>query len=281
MTSFNYRLWRDALRNLGLLAVCLLLPVISWAADTSAARLLEIANGKHRTDKQIARNVHRHPVETLVFLGISNNMTVIEITPGSGWYTSILAPFLRDNGKLYAAGQDPDSKNAGRIRQNIALKKLLDERPDIYDKVITTAVAPGRYEVAPASSADMVLTFRNIHNWQWDGLGRDVFVEMYNALKPGGILGVVEHRADPGMPSPETRGVAYVSEEYAIKLIESAGFKFLGKSEINSNPKDTKDYPRGVWTLPPIYRLGDEDRDKYTAIGESDRFTMKFMKPVE
>ena len=263
------------------LCVGLLLTANVAAADTAAVKLAEIANGTQRTAEQKARNVYRHPVETLTFFGIQDNMTVVELWPFGGWYTSILAPFLRDHGKLYAAAIDPATTDKRELGYNVQLKAMFDANPAVYDKVVTTALAPGKHEIAPPGSADMVLTFRNIHNWQWAGIGKQVFAEAYRALKPGGILGVVEHRANPGMPPPEKPGLAYVGEDYAIALIESAGFKLLGRSEINANPKDTKNYPRGVWTLPPNYAMGDEDRAKYTAIGESDRFTLKFMKPVE
>jgi predicted methyltransferase len=264
-----------------LMGAYMLAPAVAGAGETAAAKLAAIVKGKHRTEQQIARNVYRHPVETLTFFGISDDMTVVEIWPFGGWYTSILAPFLRDKGLLYVAANDPNSTNKRELGYNAALKKMFDAHPEVYDKVITTALVPGKADIAPPGTADMVLTFRNIHNWQWAGVGKKVFEDAYRALKPGGILGVVEHRANPGMPLPEKPGNAYVGEDYAIALIESAGFKLLGKSEINANPRDTKDYPRGVWTLPPNYAMGDKDRDKYTAIGESDRFTMKFMKPVE
>jgi len=265
----------------GFLCACLLLPVTATAAESAATKLSALATGKHRTADQIHRNTDRHPVQTLVFFGVREDMNVVEIWPFGGWYTSILAPFLRDKGQLYAAANDPDTENERERGYNIALKKMFDDNPEVYDQVITTALVPGKAELAPAGSADMVLTFRNIHNWQWGGQGKDVLADAWRALKPGGILGVVEHRANPGMPVPETPGVAYVGQDYAIALIEASGFILLGTSEVNANPKDTKDHPRGVWTLPPSYALGDEDRDKYTAIGESDRFTLKFMKPVE
>jgi predicted methyltransferase len=141
-------------------------------------------------------------------------------------------------------------------------------------------LAPNKYALAPEGSADLVVTFRNIHNWAWSGMEKDVFAAAFRALKPGGILGVEEHRnADP-KAEPKQRGQAYVGEDYAVALIESVGFKLAGRSNVNNNPKDTKDYPKGVWTLPPNYAEGDKDRAKYAAIGESDRFTLKFVKPA-
>lgn len=257
------------------LFIWLFLPGFASAADNLSA----IVNGDHRTADQKARNADRHPVETLTFFGIQDDMTVVEMWPFGGWYTSILAPYLRDNGQLYAAAINPNTPNERELNYNVQLKAMFDANPTVYGKVITTAVAPGELEIAPAGSADLVLTFRNIHNWQWAGIGKDVFAEAYRALKPGGILGVVEHRANPGMPAPETPPNAYVGEDYAIDLIESVGFKLLEKSEINANPKDTKDHL--IWALPPGYMNGDKDREKYKAIGESDRFTMKFIKPVD
>ena len=264
-----------------ILSTCLLVAGTATAAETptAAAQLQALANGVHRSAAQIARNKYRHPVETLTFFGIQDNMTVVELWPFGGWYTSILAPFLRAHGKYYAAAIDPDTTNKRDLHYNDELKKMFAAHPSIYDKVIVTALAPGKKDIAPPGTADMVLTFRNIHNWHWAKMDKAVFAEAYKALKPGGILGVVEHRANPGMPSSASPPHAYVHEDYAIPMIESVGFVLLGKSDINNNPKDTKDYP--VWSLPPTYMNGDKDRAKYKAIGESDRFTLKFMKPVK
>jgi predicted methyltransferase len=247
------------------------------AADGVDAKLRAVIDGDHRPAENKARDKYRHPAETLTFFGIKDTMTVVELWPFGGWYTQILAPYLRDRGKYYAAatGAPP---GGGLSRYDADMKKLLDGNPKLYDKVIVTTLSPGKTEIAPAGSADMVLTFRNIHNWTRAGTDKGVFEEAFRALKPGGILGVVEHRSDPN-PSGTPGG--YVSEAYAIGLAEAAGFKLVAKSEINANPKDTKDYPKGVWTLPPNYAEGDKDREKYAAIGESDRFTMKFQKPAK
>lgn len=244
------------------------------AADT---KLESIIDGKHRSAESKARDKYRHPAETLEFFGIKDNMAVVELWPFGGWYTQILAPYLHDKGKYYAAATDSPA-GAGMSRYDAELQKLLKSDPKLYDKVIVTTLSPGKKEIAPAGTADMVLTFRNIHNWTRSGIDAGVFEEAFKALKPGGILGVVEHRSDPH-PSGTPNG--YVSEADAIKLAESAGFKLLAKSEINANPKDLKDYPKGVWTLPPNFAEGDKDRAKYAAIGESDRFTLKFQKPVK
>ena len=244
-------------------------------------KLQEVVKGDQRTPEQKARDKYRHPVETLAFFGIQPNMTVVELWPFGGWYTSILAPYVKGSGKFYAAAMDPASTSPGDIKYNGELKKLLDSHPEAYSEVKWSVLAKDKYEIAPDGTADMVLTFRNIHNWAWQGIEKDVFAAAFRALKPGGILGVEEHRNNDPAYEPKERGQAYVGEDYAIKMIESVGFKLAGKSDINRNPKDTKDYPKGVWTLPPNYAEGDKDREKYAAIGESDRFTLKFVKPAK
>ena len=237
--------------------------------------------GSVRSPEDRARDVYRHPLETLTFFGIKPDMTVVELWPFGGWYTEILAPYLRENGKLYDAAMDPDSANKEDQEYNAEFRALLDAHPEIFDKVVVTALGPGKYDIAPAGTADMVLTFRNIHNWAWAGMEKDVFAATFKALKPGGILGVVEHRSDDPNFEPRKPGDGYVGPAWARQMIESVGFEFVAESDINRNPADTKDYPMSVWTLPPFYALGDKDRAKYTAIGESDRFTMKFKKPAE
>lgn len=263
-----------------LTAVLLLISLPAVAAD-NAALLTNILNGDHRSAANKARDAYRHPVETLTFFGIEPAMTVVEIFPGGGWYTEILAPYLKDNGVFYAAGSDPTSSSKFARRSAQAFKEKMDSHA-VYNKVrITVLAPPGKTEIAPPGTADAVLTFRNIHNWMAAGTADDVFTAMYKALKPGGILGVVEHRGNPNTAQDPKAGSGYVNQDYAIKLAEKAGFKFLASSEINANPKDSKDHPKGVWTLPPSYALKDKDRDQYTAIGESDRFTLKFVKPGE
>lgn len=258
-----------------LAAGCALWLSVAAPAAEGDAKLRSVIDGSHRPDEAKARDKYRHPAQTLTFFGLKDTMTVVELWPFGGWYTQILAPYLRDKGKYYAAATDNPPGITSRY--DAELQKLLAGNPALYDKVSVTALAPGKKEIAPAGSADMVLTFRNIHNWTRQGIDKQVFEEAFRALKPGGILGVVEHRSDPhptGMPG------GYVAEKDAIALVESAGFKLVAKSEINANPKDTKDYPKGVWTLPPNYAEGDKDKAKYAAIGESDRFTLKFQKPA-
>jgi predicted methyltransferase len=237
--------------------------------------------GDHRSPENKARDPHRHPKETLLFFGIRPEMTVVEVWPGAnGWYTEILAPLVRDRGKYYAAhwAPNPESKNITDGLQRFRNK--LASRADLYGKAEMTTMAPGGPDIAPPGSVDMVLTFRNMHNWMSRDWAPEAFAKMHRALKAGGVLGIVEHRGRGGEQDPKAQS-GYVNEDYAIRMIESAGFRLVAKSEINANPKDTKDYDQGVWTLPPTYRLGDQDRAKYAAIGESDRFTLKFVKPRE
>ncbi len=249
------------------------------AAGVDAARLDQILAGNQRSDANRARDVYRHPKETLTFFGARPDMTIVEIFPGDGWYTEILGPYVHGTGRLYAAHypSDSDSKyaQAGLNR----FQEKLASRPDLYGEITVTALAPNHLELAPPGSADMVVTFRNIHNWMGNDYAPEAFKAMYTALKPGGILGVEEHRGRADQPQDPKAKSGYVREDYAIALIESAGFKLVARSEINANPKDTKDYEKGVWTLPPNYTEGDKDRAKYAAIGESDRFTLKFIKP--
>lgn len=245
-------------------------------------QLREIMTAPHRSANNIARNHYRHPVETLEFFEVQGDMTVVEIWPGAGaWYTEILAPYLRDKGSLYAAHFASDS-TVKYFRDSLTkFKEKMAEYPDVYDKLILTELdAPRKVSIAPSESADRVLTFRNVHNWlRQDESGYYVFKAMFDALKPGGILGVVEHRAPENFSLQKMQTSGYTSETFTIALAERAGFKLLAKSEINANPKDTKDHPKGVWTLPPSLRLGNQDKEKYLAIGESDRMTLKFIKP--
>ena len=240
--------------------------------------LQKAVDSSFRSAQDKERDRYRHPVQTLTFFGIEPNMTVVELWPFGGWYTAILAPFLKAHGQLYAAAMDPQSTDPEDREYNKELRALFDAHPEQFDRVKMTVLAPGKMHIAPDGSADMVLTFRNIHNWVWAGIETDVFSAAYRALKPGGVLGVVEHRSDDPQAVPK-RGQAYVGEQYAIRLIESAGFRLVARSDINRNPKDTKNYPNGVWALPPTYANGDQDRARYQAIGESDRFTLKFVKP--
>jgi len=253
----------------------------SAVADEADLALENAIAGSQRSEQHKQRDKYRHPFQTLKFFDVREDMTVVEIWPGGeGWYTEILAPLLKDKGKLYAAHFSPHSDSA-YIQKNY--QKLIDkiqQAPDVYGKVSITVLQPLKeMQIAPDHSADRVLTFRNVHNWMRDGHAEAVFAAMYKALKPGGILGVVEHRGNPNGPQERMATSGYVTEATVIALATQAGFKFLEQSEINANSKDTKDYPEGVWTLPPALRLKEKDREKYLAIGESDRMTLKFVKP--
>jgi predicted methyltransferase len=248
-------------------------------AATSAAIDASLA-GSQRSDANRARDAYRHPKETLTFFGLRQDMTVVEIWPGAGgWYTEVLAPVLKDHGKLYAAEIAPDPSNPNVAVTRDTYGKKLTANPDVYGKVSVTDLGAEAFAIAPPGSVDMVVTFRNIHNWMRRDYAPKVFQAAYTALKPGGVFGVEEHRGNPAVPQDPQAKSGYVNEDVAIKMIEAAGFKLVGKAEINSNPKDTKDYEKGVWTLPPVYTEGDKDRARYTAIGESDRMTLKFVKP--
>jgi predicted methyltransferase len=246
----------------------------------TAAAIDQVLAGAHRSTENRARDAHRHPADTLLFFGIKPDMTVVEVWPGAGgWYTEILAPLLAPRGKLYAAQLPPAPGNEYVTASLRRFNEKLAAQPDLYGKVEVTTLGPSGEAIAPPGSADLVVTFRNVHNWMNLGYAKEAFAAMFAALKPGGILGVVEHRGDPNKPQDARAATGYVNEEYAIGLIEAAGFELVARSEINANPGDTKDYEQGVWTLPPDFRLGKRERAKYEAIGESDRFTLKFRKP--
>ncbi|HWP94354.1 MAG TPA: methyltransferase domain-containing protein [Gammaproteobacteria bacterium] len=252
-------------------------------ADTDTAALLDAAlAGAHRSEANRARDRHRHPKETLLFFGLRPDMTVIELWPGAGgWYTEVLAPVLRERGRLIAAHFSPDAPGEYYRRNHPLYLEKLKANPAIYDRVAVIAFQPPeQVTLGPDGSADMVLTFRNLHNWMMNDSLDEVFAAAYRVLKPGGVFGVVEHRANEGTDPREIAKTGYVPESYVIELARQAGFILDAKSEINANPKDTKDHPKGVWTLPPTLRLGDTDRDKYLAIGESDRMTLRFVKPA-
>ncbi|MEE8118804.1 MAG: methyltransferase [Gammaproteobacteria bacterium] len=262
----------------------LILLLLVVGVHANAASFLDAAiDGVHRTAAFQERDRYRHPRETLQFLGLRADMTVVEIWPSRGWYTEILAPALREKGKLYAAGFCIDAKRPPQWRKDMARELIthFESEPEMYGRVTVTELSiPECTEIAPAESADMVLTFRNVHNWLKGEYEDGVFAAMYAALKPGGVLGIVEHRAAPGTSLQQMIESGYVTEAKVKELAAKAGFDFIAHTEVNANPKDTKDHPRGVWTLPPSLRLKDQDRDKYLAIGESDRMTLKFVKPV-
>lgn len=241
-------------------------------------KLKEAVSGDHRESSNAARDAHRHPYETLSFFGIKDSMTVVEVWPSTGWYTEILAPYLKDNGKLIPAQYD---RNAETQKPWMArVNKVWDEKyganPDVYGAMTPVSlVIPGENTIAPDGSVDMILDFRNAHNWiQW---GADDMVKAWHkALKKGGVVGIVDHRKADDQPYNADDG--YLHEKQLIELMEKHGFKLDARSDINANAKDTQNHPQGVWSLPPTYAGGDTDKAKFTDIGESNRMTLRFVK---
>ena len=238
------------------------------------------ATDPHRSESNRARNAYRHPVETLTFFGFEPDMSVLEIRPGGGlWYTEILAPLLATDGRYIAASYDlskPDLP-AYVTRSHEALLARFEEQPERYGDLGLAVLHPPTIQLGSDESVDLVLNFRNTHGLIRDGAAEDAYAAFFAVLKSGGVLGVVQHRAGPETDTSKFNG--YVPEEKVIALAEAAGFVLDAKSEINANPNDSADYEGGVWTLPPTLRLGDTDREKYLAIGESDRMTLRFRKP--
>jgi len=260
--------------------------VWSFSGAAADSGLQAALAGSHREPANVARDGFRHPAETLSFFGIKPNQTVVEIAPGGGWYTEVLAPYLATSGKLYAAHYDPEQKGEYFKKSLANYKAKLAAKPEIYGKVeLTVFDPPAIHAVAPAGSADRVLTFRNVHNWWMRGGGdakvQSAFKTMFESLKPGGLLGVVEHRLPASRPASDQENSGYMHEAYVIKMAESVGFKLDGKSDVNANAKDSADHDGGVWALPPTLDNGDKDREKYVAIGESDRMTLRFVKPTK
>ena len=248
------------------------------------AKLTSVLAGSQRTAEERARDVYRHPRETLEFFGVQEKMTVIELSAGRGWYTAVLAPLLGPSGALTVTAADPNGPADSEGTKNAKfLAERLGRDPATFGNVTIRTVDWSQKGVSlgPDSSADMVVTFRNWHGWVNAGVIDNVLSAALRVLKPGGVLGVEEHRAKPdGSGDPKVIGESgYVPESAVLRAAEAAGFRFVAKSEVNANPLDTKDYPKGVWTLPPTLRLGDVDREKYVRIGESDRMTLKFIKP--
>ncbi len=267
-----------------------LMPADAGAAqpelDTTTSSALDDAmSGEHRSAENKARDKYRHAKETLAFFGFRSDMTVVEIWPGGGWYTEILAPALKENGKLYAVQYSVNPQYSYQRRYFGAFLTKAGESPDVFRDVIVTAMDfPYQLNIAPSGAADLVVTFRNAHNWVSSGYHKAsaqlAFQAMFDVLKPGGVLGIVDHRwPDAENEDPHAED-GYISEERLIAFAEEAGFEFAGRSDVNRNAKDTHDHPEGVWTLPPSFALDEQDREKYLAIGESDRLTIKFVKPA-
>lgn len=254
--------------------------VDSPEARATAAALDQILASPHRSAENRARDASLHPKETLLFFGIRPQMSVVEVWPGAGSCTEVLAPLLRDQGLLRVALMDAGAGDYPRKVTDDFRSKLAG-RPDIFGNVQLTTLAapPARSPIAPDESADLVVTFFNLHTWMMFGWQREAVAAMYAALKPGGVLGIVEHRGNPALPQDPKAASGYVNQDYAIELIASAGFQLVAQSEINANPRDSKNYEKGVWALPPDFADAAFDRSRYSAIGESDRFTLKFRKP--
>ena len=253
-------------------------PPAAAAANEQALRAAIAAPS--RTPANVARDRYRHPYETLSFFGVETDDTVVEIWPGGGWYTEILAPYvLQGGGTYYAAAMNDNMMNG--------VRRLMTANPTLYGGIRLAsfpAFEPGQTRV-PDGSADVVLTFRNVHNWimgyqrNSEPYGEEAFRQMYAMLRPGGTLGVVDHRLPESADAERERSSGYVRTSTVRRLAEAAGFRLVEESDINANPLDTADWPRGVWTLPPTLRLGDQERERYLAIGESDRMTLRFVKP--
>jgi len=282
------------MKRLSLVFLGLLAATASWASDLPVeARIERAMLGDHRSEANIARNASRHPVGTLTFLGLQDGMTVMEIWPGGGWYTEVLAPTIRHHGQFVVAGYDTDvpDQPAYRYRLQMELLDKFSARPDVYDQVATVPYSPPESaSLGDADSVDLILTFRNTHGWIGDGIAESVFVEFARVLRPGGILGVVQHRAPDDADPVKSAETGYVSEAAVIALAKQAGLYLEARSEVNANPADNKDHAGGVWSLPPGLALCREMEGeaeaaacnaKYLAIGESDRMTLRFRKPVE
>jgi predicted methyltransferase len=270
-----------------LIATAAVLPstAMSQADPATAAALDAALAGNHRSDRNKARDAYRHPKQTLEFFGLRRNMTVVEIWPGGGWFTEVLAPVLKEQGRLYVAEYGPNATFDYQKEEQQALTEKFRKYPDVFGKVQRTALwSPTDLAIAPPGSADLIVTFRNVHNWVSPDYKQDparIFAAFFTALKPGGILGVVDHRWPDAKTEDPKAGKGYISEERITALAKAAGFEFVARSDINRNPRDTHDHPNGVWNLPPdaAVKPGD-DRQKYLSIGESDRLTLKFRKPA-
>jgi predicted methyltransferase len=258
-----------------------LLTTKSYAIEDNLQILInDVISGSHRAKTNKARDVYRHPKQTLLFFGIKKNMTVLEILPGRGWYTEILSPILKDEGKLTVAGFGENHPKDYLRKSHIKFVEHLGKNPKLYEKIKHEVFNDKNYYlkgIAP-NSHDMILTFRNTHNWIKNGGVENVYRAFHRVLKKGGVLGVVQHRAHNNDNPNESANDGYVPESYLINLAERIGFELVEKSEINANLKDNKNHPKGVWTLPPTLRLGDADMEKYIKIGESDRMTLRFIK---
>lgn len=243
-----------------------------------AEKFRDIVAGGHRSSAHKARDAARHTVEMYGFFGIASEMTIVDIWPTTGWTTELLAPFVRDSGKLIAPHFAADHKDDLCRRQRAEFEEKLAADPDLYDQVEVSDFGRGLYEYTGSETADMVITLRNFHNWMWGDYVEPALASFFRVLKPGGILALEEHRGDPNQPQDPQAKTLYVRQDYVIDAVSGHGFELVATSEINANPKDTKDHPKGALSLPPNF-WGVEDRRPYETIGESDRMLLKFRKP--
>jgi predicted methyltransferase len=261
----------------GLMAGC---ATTTPSREATASALDAALAGSQRTAADRGRDQYRHPKQTLLFFGIRPGMRVLQVWPESGWYTEIIAPLLQARGAGYIAGVIAPDPGSRFLEARLgSYRKLLASRPDLYGGIKVVTFALNGTDVLQPRSVDMVVSFGDLHEWMALGDPQQALATIYRALAPGGVFGVVDNRGDPALPQDPRAKSGYVRQDYAISRIEAAGFRLVASSEVNANPKDTRSYPAGVWTLPPDYRLGNIDRAKYEAIGESDRFTLKFVKP--
>jgi predicted methyltransferase len=263
-----------------LFAVCLLSivgSVTASAASHADPALVSAVASPARNAAAAARDAARHPVEELTFFGLAPTMTVVELWPGGGYWTEILGPYLAASGHYYvalpAAGDAEEDAGVKRFHERTAAQK------GRLGTLHETILGAGHFDIAPAGSADLVLTFRNLHNWMEGGYADQALAACLKALKPGGILGIEEHRGRTDQPQDPKAKNGYVRQDYTIALAKKAGFEFVGSSEVNANPRDTKDWVDGVWTLPPTLSQGEKDRARYVAIGEADNYVLEFRKP--
>lgn len=265
---------RTLLLSAAVVAAC---PGVAWAAGEPLARAVAAPG---RSAKFVARDGARHPLEELAFFGVGPESSVVEIWPGGGYWTEILAPLLHDKGtlRLAMAPADGGPEDAHFAKATAPMREKLAADPAAYGRVMLTELGQGHDALAPPASVDVVLTFRNLHNWLGQGDAAEMLAAIHAALKPGGVLGIEDHRGSASRPQDPKAESGYVRQDYAVALVERAGFELAGSSEVAANPKDTADWPKGVWTLPPALALGEQDRAKYLAVGEADNFVLKFRK---